>query len=196
MIYKEALPIACTTMDSRDSREHVLKEYAFDYKLYDQEDIDRHEQEQTLAFKIIQDVDRQRRHILDNLLLQLQRHECLSLRIKRARDVIMDDSEDEFIDDDNSRQKLEYYEEAFYIEKLRCINVFDKHFDEASHSFDGFRRTLNDLHIQPPIIELHREKQIRLCLEMSHTCNNWHHLLLQQEFSDSQGKTIFVLKPH
>jgi len=192
MIYKEALPIACTTMDSRDSRENVLKEYAFDYKLYDQEDIDRHEQEQTLAFKIIQDVDRQRRHILDNLLLQLERHECLSSQIKRARDFIMDDLEDEFMDEDNSRQNLGYYEEAFYIEKYRCIKVVEKHLDEASHSFDGFRQTLNALNKLPRHIEFHREKQIRLCIEMSHTCNNWHCLLLQQEFSDSKYKTKSV----
>ena len=180
MIYKEALPIACTTMDSR---EDVLKEYAFDYELYDQEDI---------AFKIIQDVDRQRLHILDNLLLQLQRHERLSSQIKRARDFIMDDLEDESIDEDNSRQKLGYYEEAFYIEKNRCIKVVEKHLDEASHSFDGFRQTLNALGTLPRNIERHREKQIRLCIEMSHTCNNWHRLLLQQEFSDSKYKTIFV----
>ena len=102
-----------------DSRENVLKKYAFNSKRYDREDVEKYEQEQTLLFKLIQDVDRQRRHFLENLLLKLKRHQSLLSKIKSGWNHKMEELEDKYTDDDDYKRILSYYNDAFYIEKKR-----------------------------------------------------------------------------
>jgi len=179
-----------------DSRENVLQKYAFNSKRYDREDVEKYEQEQTFLFKLIQDVDRQRRHILDNLLLKLKRHQSLLSKIKSGWNDKMEELEDKYTDDDDYKRILSYYNEAFYIEKKRCIDILEKHLVKATQSFDGFRQTLTTpefLHLQHPIIKSYHEQQTRLCLKMLHTCENWRRLLLGEEFNFNVP--TFVLEP-
>jgi len=174
-------------------RKSILKRHSYNKEHYVQEDSERNEQEKTQEFKIIQDVDEQRQKILDELLLILQRHEHVLSNIECAcRNTIR-----KFAEHD-SEIEMGYYSEAFFIEKKRCIKIFEKYLSKILESFDGFMQTLRRLDLSKsryPIVESHCENQLKLCKKSADTCINWHRLLLQEEFNHKVKRPVFFYEP-
>jgi len=169
-----------------DSRESILKKYAYNSKQYYIEYSEKYEQEQTALFKIIQDVDRKRQYILDNLLLELQRHQSLLSKIKSGWKCQKGELEYEHTGDDVYKRTFSYYNEAFYLEKKRCIDTLETHFVVASQIFEQFKHMLTTpefFQFKTPFMESCHENQSKLYVKMLHTCENWRRLLLDEEFN-------------
>jgi len=181
IIYKQALPIACTIMETRD---YILKIYSYDTRLYDIKD----KQEQSPLFEIIQDVDKKRQEILDNLLRKLKRHQNLLSEIKKGWRDKQNELEEDFADNKDQELMLSYYRDAFYIEKKRCIDILETDFDNALRCIDNFKRILysGDFYSKESrndFIVKNHEKQDKLCEKLSLMCDKWHRLLLNEEFN-------------
>ena len=165
-----------------ETRDDILKQYAYNTKIYDIKD----KHEELPLFKIIQDVDKKRQDILDNLLRKLKRHQNLLSRIKKGWKQKQDELEDDFAAKKDQDIMLSYYRDAFYIEKNRCIDILETDFDNALRCIINLKRILYSGDFSKSnnnFIAKNQEKQDKLCEKLALMCDKWHHLLLKEEFN-------------
>jgi len=182
--YEEKLPEACTIME----RKYILKTYAYDEKRYDKEDSRKNKQKKTTEFKIIQDIDKQRQIITENLFRKLERHKGVLEYIQRIYENTLCRLQEQGVNEGDIGNIRNCYCDAFLIEKNRFIHVFESDFTTLSISVYKFQDTLKKLDIldtKLTFLQSSRERQIKLCEKLQKTCREWQDLLIHEEFDDT-----------
>ena len=194
-------------------RDSILERYSYNHRRYNIEDsksreqqemwqiqkhkknLERRDLEETRQFKKLRYIDKELKIMLYNLLLKLKRHESLQEKIEWACENAMDTLKHQCVNKQDSEKIMGHYCEAFYIEKMRCIDTFEIYLSIASNSFAEFKQTLRTfdlLNLNHPILKSHHTHLVKRCHKLVYMCGIWHRLLLQEDFNDDIRRPIFV----